>query len=116
MQVKRVCKNVKSTITDKAHMQRIYKLGVFLRLLRSTVFNLLVFFIGFSAGMGFTMLNAQQMWKERYDSDTLLKLERVLQKHNVENTEISHILLELRDKRLGINVTTECSNANNKKR
>ena len=56
------------------------------------------------------------MWKERYDNDTLLKLERVLQKHNVENTEIRHILLELRDKRLDINVMTECSNTNNKKR
>ena len=78
MQVKRICKNVKPTMTDKAHMQRIYKLGVFLRLIRSTVFNLLVFFVGCSAGMGFTMLNAKHVWKERYDNDTLLKLERVL--------------------------------------
>lgn len=106
----------KQDIVNAKRMHRIYKFGAFLRLIRSTVFNLLIFFIGISIGMGFTMINARTAWKERYDADTLLKLERVLQKHNIENTEIRHIILQLRDKRIEINTLDECPHAKSRKK
>ena len=92
-----------------AELQKIYKLGVILQFIRSTLFNLFMLAIGVIVGMSFTLMNIQKAWKERYNSDSLIKLEHVLRKHNVDITEINHIMFEMRNKRIEFSIG-ECSN------
>ena len=79
---------------------RIHILGMAANMMRSLLFNLLVFFFGTSLGMGFTIIHVQKVWKEKYANDTITKLERALNKHGTNNPEIESLLIELRDKRI----------------
>ena len=69
-------------------------MGVFLQFIRSTLFNLFMLAIGVIIGMSFTLMNIQKAWKERYNSDSLIKLEHVLRKHNVDITELKLAITE----------------------
>lgn len=72
--------------------------GMFAATIRTLMFNLLVFFIGLSIGMGFSIMHMQHTIKEKYANDTLTKLERALTKAGVKSQEIDKLLCELRDK------------------
>ena len=108
----------KQTKNNSRELQNIYKLGVTLRFIRSTIFNLFMLAIGIIVGMGFTLINIQRAWKERYDSDSLIRLEQVLRKHNVDITEINHIMFEMRNKRIEFSIgecqNRKCMNSKNK--
>lgn len=67
----------------------MYILGAFTKTLRSLMFNLLVFFVGLSIGMGFSILHMQRAWKERYAHDTISKLEKALAKRGIADKEFN---------------------------
>ena len=77
---------------------RAYILGMYTKLLRSLLFNLLVFSFGLSIGMGFTVIHMKRVWKDTYESSTVMKLEHSLRKYGIENREIDNLMLELKDK------------------
>ena len=85
-------------------LQKIYKVGVILQYIRSTLFNLFMLSIGIIIGLSFALMNIQRAWKERYETDSLIRLEHVLRKHNVDITEINHIMFEMRNKRIEFSV------------
>ena len=43
-------------------LYRIHLIGMWARVLRSFLFNVVVFFAGVSIGMGFTVLHVQKIW------------------------------------------------------
>jgi len=64
------------------------------------MFNLLVFFIGLSVGMGFSIIRMQHAIKEKYDSDTITKLEQAIAVSGVKSKDIDKLLCELRKKQI----------------
>ena len=90
-------------------LQKIYKVGVILQYIRSTLFNLFMMSIGIIIGMGFALMNIQRAWKERYENDSLIRLEQVLRAHKIDITEINHIMFEMRNKRIEFSIG-ECLN------
>ena len=79
---------------------RIALLGMYAKIMRSILFNIVVFFAGISIGMGFTVLNMQRVFKEKYMHNSVHKLEHVLAKHGVIDNEVEEVLIELKDKQI----------------
>ena len=81
-------------------MYRIHLIGMCVRVMRSFLFNLAVFFAGTAVGMGFTVMHVQKVWKEKYAHDTVVKLEHMLNAKNIHDKDIDSLMLELRDKQI----------------
>lgn len=77
---------------------RAHLLGMYVRVMRSLLFNMFIFFLGTTIGMGFILIHMKNAIKDKYDNDTIIKLEHTLQKHNILNEDVEKILLEMKDK------------------
>lgn len=78
---------------------RVRLLGMCVRVMRSFLFNVAVFFAGAAIGMGFTVIHVQKAWKDKYNSDTIAALERAIDKHNIHDKGIDGIILKMKNER-----------------
>lgn len=62
---------------------RIHLLGMCVRIMRSFLFNVAVFFAGASIGMGFTVLKIQDKWQNSEEVKTFISLMKTL-KHDID--------------------------------
>lgn len=65
--------------------------------MKTFMFNILVFFIGATLGMSFTILNVQRVWKEKYQYDTVVRLQHTLKKNNIDIKDVNDLLMQLKD-------------------
>ena len=79
---------------------RVAVLGMYAKIMRSLAFNALVLFAGISIGMGFTVINMQRVWKEKYTCSSIHRLERILAKRGAIDNEVEQALIELKDKQV----------------
>lgn len=86
---------------------RVQLLGMYAQMMRSIVFNICVLLVGIAIGMGFTVVNMQRVWKEKYTYNSIHKLEHILARHGAIDNEVEQVLIELKDKQLEQNLRKE---------
>ena len=93
---------MQNTIHDIAthhHMStaayRVYLLGMCIRVMRSFLFNVVVFFAGISIGMGFTILKMQKIWQDNDDVKAFVSLSKALKHHKIHDKTIDDCLLKI---------------------
>ena len=74
---------------------RVHLLGMCVRVMRSFLFNVVVFFAGVSIGMGFTVMKMQKMWQESDDVKTYIALTKALKHHKIHDKTVDACLLSL---------------------
>ena len=75
---------------------RAHILGMYVRVMRSFLFNLVVFFAGVSIGMGFTVMKMQKMWQENDDAKAFMSLSKTLKNHNMHSKIVDAYLAEIK--------------------
>ena len=74
---------------------RVHLLGMCVRVMRSFLFNVVVFFAGASIGMGFTVMKMQKMWQENDDVKTYVALTKGLKHHKIHDKAIDNCLIHI---------------------
>jgi len=76
---------------------RVHLLGMCVRVMRSFLFNAVMFLAGIAIGMGFTVMHVQKAWHERYNHDTVTALQRALSAYNLNDKKIDNLILKMKD-------------------
>ena len=98
-----VCKFVSDKTASHRMSKEAYRahlLGMCSAVMKSFMFNALVFFVGLTLGMGFTILNVQRVVKEKYQHDTVVRLQHALKKHNIDVKDVNDIVMQLKDEQV----------------
>lgn len=72
-------------------------MGMCVRVMRSFLFNLVVFFAGASIGMGFTVMRVQKMWQENDDVRAHIMLSKALKHHDIHDKCIDTYLMQIKN-------------------
>lgn len=78
---------------------RVHLLGMCVRVMRSFLFNVAVFFAGAAIGMGFTVIHVQKAWKDRYTNGAVVAFERAIDEHNLHDKNIDALIIKMKDER-----------------
>lgn len=94
-----IMKNTVHDIATHRHMSttayRIHLLGMCVRVMRSFLFNVVVFFAGISIGMGFTILKMQKIWQDGDDVKAFISLSKALKYHKIHDKTIDDCLFKI---------------------
>lgn len=74
---------------------RVHLLGMCVRVMRSFLFNVVVFFAGVSIGMGFTVIKTQKMWQESDDVKSYIALTKALKHHKIHDKVVDACLMHI---------------------
>ena len=75
-------------------------IGMWTKFMRTFLFNLLMFFVGISIGMGFSILHIQRAWRQKSDHATIYNIGQQLHSLGVDDNDIKKLLMQLYDKHL----------------
>jgi len=74
-------------------LYRIHLIGMCARVMRSFLFNVVVFFAGVSIGMGFTVLHVQKIWQGSDEVKAFTLLRKSLKNHHIHDKTVDDCLL-----------------------
>ena len=77
-------------------LYRIHLIGMFARVFRSFLFNVVVFFAGVSIGMGFTVLHVQKIWQDSDEVKAFTLLRKSLRHHHIHDKAVDECLMQMK--------------------
>ena len=75
---------------------RVHLLGMCVRVMRSFLFNVVIFFAGVSIGMGFTVMRMQQIWQNSDDVKAFSILTKALKHHKIHDKIVDECLMKMK--------------------
>lgn len=83
------------TISKTAY--RMHILGMCVRVMRSFIFNVIIFLAGASIGMGLTVMQVQKIWENNTSIRSFLSLKGLLKTHSIHDKKIEQCLMQIRN-------------------